>query len=300
MSAGCCFRIVEMRERAPLDTTMGAAVVCTRIDFREVPMDLGLADKVALTTASSMGLGKAIAKELAREGAKVIISSRDEAHLRQTAHEISTATGNPVVPVVADVTRAEDVQRLAEETLRRFGKVDILVANAGGPPPGTFEDHDDAAWQNAFRLTLLSCVRLIRAVLPAMKAQKWGRIINVTGTSARQPIDDLILSNAYRAAVVNVAKTLSRSLAPYSITVNNVAAGTILTERVRELAASRASSLSVEFDDALAQLARWAPMGRLGRPEEFAAAVAFLASERASYITGVTLPVDGGMLRASW
>lgn len=263
-------------------------------------MDFGLAEKVALTTASSKGLGKAIAKELAREGARVVISSRDEAHLRQTAHEISSATGNPVVPVVADVTRAEDVQRLADETLRRFGRVDILVTNAGGPPPGPFEAHDDAAWENAFYLTLLSCVRLIRAVLPAMKAQKWGRIVNVTGTAARQPVDDLILSNAYRAAVVNLAKTLSRSLAPYGITVNNVAAGTVLTERVRELAASRAQALSTDADHVLAQFARSVPLGRLGRPEEFAAAVAFLASERAGYITGVTLPVDGGLLRASW
>jgi 3-oxoacyl-[acyl-carrier protein] reductase len=263
-------------------------------------MDLGLSGRVAITTASSKGLGKAIARELASEGARVVISSRDEANLRKTAHEISSATANPVVPVVADVTRADDVQRLVEETLRRFGTVDILVTNAGGPPPGAFEAHDDAAWEKAFHLTLLSCVRLIRAVLPAMKAQKWGRIINVTGTSARQPMDDLILSNAYRAAVVNLAKTLSRSLAEYDITVNNVAAGTILTERMQEIAESRAQSSATDAQQTLAQFARSVPLGRLGRPEEFAAAVAFLASERASYITGVTLPVDGGLLRAAW
>jgi len=263
-------------------------------------MDLGLADKIVVATASSKGLGKAIATELAREGARVVISSRDEGHLRQTAHEISTATGNPVVPIVADVARAEDVQTLVDETLRRFGRVDILVANAGGPPAGGFENHDDAAWESAFRLTLLSCVRLIRAVIPSMKAHRWGRIINVTGISARQPVDDLILSNTYRAAVVNLAKSLSRSLGPYNITVNNVAAGTILTDRVQELAGSRARAQSIEVEQALAQFAREAPMGRLGQPEEFAAAVVFLASERAGYITGVTLPVDGGVVRASW
>lgn len=263
-------------------------------------MDLGLAERVAITTASSKGLGKAIAMELAREGAKVVISSRDEARLRQAAHEISTATGNPVVPIVADVTRAEDVERLVSETLRRFGRLDILVTNAGGPPPGGFEAHDDAAWEAAFRLTLLSVTRLIRAALPAMKARRWGRIINVTGISARQPVDDLVLSNAYRAAVVNLAKTLSRSLAPFNITVNNVAAGTILTDRVQELAASRARAQGVDMEQALAQFTREIPLGRLGRPEEFAAAVVFLASERAGYITGVTLPVDGGVIRASW
>ena len=263
-------------------------------------MDLGLAERVAITTASSKGLGKAIAKELAREGARVVISSRDEARLRQTAHEISTATGNPVVPIVADVTRQEDVLRLVQETERRFGRLDILVTNAGGPPPGAFENHDDAVWENAFRLTLLSCVRLIRAALPTMKAAKWGRIINVTGISARQPVDDLILSNTYRSAVVSLAKTLSRSLAPYNITVNNVAAGTILTDRMQELAESRAQAQSIDVERALGQFAREVPLARLGTPEEFAAAVAFLASEQAGYITGVTLPVDGGVVRASW
>lgn len=263
-------------------------------------MDFGLTERVALIAASSKGLGKAIAKELAREGARVVISSRDEGRIRQTAHEISTATGNPVVPIVADVTRQEDVLRLVQETQRRFGRLDILVTNAGGPPPGPFESHDDALWESSFRLTLLSCVRLIRAALPAMKAAKWGRIINVTGISARQPVDDLVLSNAYRSAVVSLAKTLSRSLAPYGITVNNVAAGTILTDRIQELAESRARAQSIDVEQAVTQFAREVPLGRLGTPEEFAAAVVFLASEPAGYITGVTLPVDGGVVRATW
>lgn len=263
-------------------------------------MDLGIQGKVALVPASSRGLGRAVASELAREGAKVVVSARGEAQLRQTAHDISTATGNPVVPVAADVSRNEDIERLVGETLRRFGKIDILVTNAGGPPPGGFDEQDEETWECAWRLTFLSCVRLIRAALPSMKAHRWGRIINVTGTSARQPMDDLILSNVYRSAVVSLGKSLSRSLAPYNITVNSVAAGTILTDRVRELAASRAQAQGLDEKEVLVQMAQDAAMERLGQPEEFAAAVVFLASARASYITGVTLPVDGGVIRASW
>jgi 3-oxoacyl-[acyl-carrier protein] reductase len=263
-------------------------------------MDLGLAGKVALTTASSKGLGRAVANEFAREGAKVVICARDEFRLRQTAHDISTATGNPVVPIVADVTRAQDILNLVRETLRRFGRIDILVTNAGGPPPGGFEDHDDAAWEAAWRLTLMSCVRLIREVLPGMKAQRWGRIINLTGTSARQPMDNLVFSNVYRAAVVGLGKSLSHEVAPYNITVNNVAAGTIATDRMKQLAEKRAEAESIDLQESLARYAKEADLGRLGQPEEFAAAVVFLASERASFITGVTLPVDGGMIRATW
>jgi len=260
-------------------------------------MDLGLRGKVALVAASSRGLGRAAARELAREGARVAICARTGEELETTAQQIREETGEEVLAVQADLTQAADVSRLVAQVEEQFGQIDILVTNAGGPPGGSFDDFDDGAWEAAWELTLMSAVRLIRAVLPGMKARRWGRIVNITSVSVKQPMQDLLLSNAYRTAVVGMAKTLANELAPLGITVNNVCPGWTLTDRVRELVQRRAEQEGKPFDEALKAVATEIPMGRVGRPEELAALIAFLASERAAYITGTSIPVDGGYVR---
>jgi len=260
-------------------------------------MNLGLEGRVALVAASSRGLGKATALALAREGARVAICARDADDLAATAQEIRAETGAEVLPIVTDLTDAEQIPHLADETLRRWGRIDVLVTNAGGPPAGFFDELSDAHWLGAVELTLLSGVRLIRAVLPAMRVQKWGRIINITSVSVKQPIDTLLLSNSLRMAVVGLAKTLALQEAPHGITVNNVAPGWTLTERVDELFRDRAARSGKTKQEELAGITVDIPVGRLGDPMELAAAITFLASEQAAYITGVTLPVDGGYIK---
>ena len=260
-------------------------------------MDLGLKDRVAIVAASSRGLGKACALELAREGAKMIICARDAARLTASADEIRTATGSEVLPLTVDLTKAAQIQHLVDETLRRYGRVDVLVTNNGGPPAGFFDDFDDEAWLAAHELTLMSAVRLIRAVLPTMQTQGWGRIVNITSVSVKQPIDNLLLSNVYRPGVVGLAKTLSAQLAAEGITVNNVAPGYTRTDRVLELDRARAADEGITVEEVVAQRTASYPMKRMGEPEELAALVAFLASERASYITGTTIQVDGGYVQ---
>jgi 3-oxoacyl-[acyl-carrier protein] reductase len=260
-------------------------------------MDLGLKDRVALVAASSRGLGKACALELAREGARVVICARDGARLGTAAGEIRTTTGAEVLPIETDLTDPGQIQNLVEETLRRWSRIDVLVTNSGGPPAGFFDDLEDGAWLQAHELTLMSAVRLIRAVLPAMRAQAWGRIVNITSVSVKQPIDNLLLSNVYRPGVIGLAKTLSAQLAAEGITVNNVAPGYTRTDRVLELAQARAADEGKGVEEVLAETTASYPMGRMGEPEELAALVAFLASERAAYITGVTVQVDGGYVK---
>ncbi len=260
-------------------------------------MDLGLKGKVALVAAASKGLGKAVAMELAGEGARVAICARGEDTLRATADEIGARAKSEVLAVAADVTVAEDVEGLVAETLNYFGRIDVLVNNAGGPPAGYFLEFGDEDWQAAFELNLLSTVRLIRAVLPGMKQRRWGRIVNITSVAVKQPVDNLILSNAVRSGVVGLAKTLATQLAAEGITVNNVCPGYTLTDRVRGLAQAQAERDGLAYDEVLARFARDVPMGRLGQPEELAALVAFLASERAGYITGQSIAVDGGYVR---
>jgi 3-oxoacyl-[acyl-carrier protein] reductase len=264
---------------------------------KEDSMDLGLKDRVALVAASSRGLGKACALELAREGARVVICARDGARLGAAASEIRAATGAEVLPIEADLTDPMQIQNLVGETLRRLGRIEVLVTNNGGPPAGFFDDFEDGAWLQAHELTLMSAVRLIKAVLPAMRAQGWGRIVNITSVSVKQPIDNLLLSNVYRPGVVGLAKTLSAQLAADSITVNNVAPGYTRTDRVLELAQARAADQGKDLEEVLAETTASYPMGRMGEPEELAALVAFLASERAAYITGVTVQVDGGYVK---
>jgi 3-oxoacyl-[acyl-carrier protein] reductase len=260
-------------------------------------MDLGLRGKVALVAAASKGLGKAAALELAREGAKVAICARTETTLRAAAAEIGETTGSEVLAVVADVSDAGDVERLVQTTVDRFGRLDILVTNAGGPPAGYFLDLSDDAWHAAVELTLMSAVRLCRAAVPHMRKNGWGRIVNIASVSVKQPIDNLLLSNALRAGVVGLAKTLSNQFAGDGITVNSVCPGWTLTNRVAELFAARAREQGVSVKEAERQVTADIPLGRMGQPEELAPLIAFLASGRAGYITGTAIQVDGGYVR---
>lgn len=260
-------------------------------------MDLGLRDRVAIVMASSKGLGRAVALGLAREGARVTICARGEEALRRTEQEIREETGADVQAFALDVTRRESQKKLVSETIGRFGRVDILVNNAGGPPTGQFLQLPEASWQEALDLNLLSTVFMTREVVPHMISRRWGRIINLTSYSVKQPIDNLILSNMARTGVVGFAKTLASELAPHNILVNNVCPGPFATDRHTALAEDRARRAGVPVEQVLDQAAKTVPLGRFGKPEEFADLVVFLASERASYLTGSTIQIDGGAVR---
>ena len=259
-------------------------------------MDLDLEGKVALVAASSQGLGRAIAAELAAEGAAVVLCARGTEAL-EAARAALAATGATVSAVAGDLTRPEDVRRIAAAAQAAHGRVDVLVTNAGGPPPGPFESHDEAAWMAAFRLTLMSTVELIRAVLPGMKERGFGRILNVTSIAVKQPVENLMLSNALRAAVTGMARTLANETAAHGVTVNNLLPGYTATDRVQELALAQAKARGVRPEDVVAGWKGQIPAGRLGEPRELAALAAFLASPRAAYITGQSIAVDGGWIR---
>jgi 3-oxoacyl-[acyl-carrier protein] reductase len=261
-------------------------------------MDLGLTNKVALVAAASKGLGRAIAEELAAEGATVGMCARGETALLAARDEIVARTGADVHAFVADVSQREGIQRATSSVLERYGRIDILVTNAGGPPAGPFESHDWDAWQRAVDLTLRSAVELTRAVLPGMRERRWGRILNVTSIAVKQPVDGLMLSNAIRAAVTGFARTLANELATHGITVNNLLPGYTRTERVETLNAANAKREGVSVEAVASRIEAQIPMRRLGEPREFAALAAFLASERASYITGQSIAVDGGWIRS--
>ncbi len=257
-------------------------------------MDLGLRDKIALVAASSRGLGRACAHSLSAEGAKVVICARDGKSLRVAADEIAGDTNNQVLAIVADLTSARDCRQVVQDTVEYFGGLHVLVTNNAGPPAGYFFDFDDNEWYRAVDLTLMSAIRLIRAAVPHMREGGWGRIINITSVSVKEPLDDLILSNSLRAGVVGMARTLANQLAGDGITVNNVLPGYILTERVKEFARTRANSQGKSLDEVLDCFAESVPIGRIGKPEELAAIVTFLASEQASYVNGTSILVDGG------
>ena len=261
-------------------------------------MDLGLKGKTALVAASSRGLGRAVADELAKEGANLLICARTVAPLEETGQWIHDATGAEVVAVPADLTDPADIDRLMETALSDFEKIDILVTNTGGPPPGPFESHSVEAWNTAVEQNLNSVLNLTRAVLPGMKKAGWGRIINITSVAVKQPLNRLILSNAVRAAVTGFAKTLANEVASSGITVNNVMPGYTRTGRLDGLAANISETQGITVEEAFARWEGQSPMGRIGEPDELAALVAFLASERASYITGTSIPVDGGFIQA--
>ena len=256
-------------------------------------MDLGLAGKVAVVTASSKGLGRAVAEELAAEGAKVVICARGEESLRMAAAAMR-AQGADVLDIVADVSDSADAKRVIYSAIDHFGKVDILVNNTGGPPSGQFDSLTPEMWDTAAQILLKSVVEMTRLVLPAMKERRWGRILNVTSIAAKQPIEGLMLSNSLRAAVIGFARTLANEVAPFGVTVNNLLPGYTRTDRVEQLARAAGGAP----DAAFAKWEKEIPMGRLGEPREFAALAAFLASERASYITGGSIAVDGGWIRS--
>jgi 3-oxoacyl-[acyl-carrier protein] reductase len=256
-------------------------------------MDLGLTGRVALVTAASKGMGKASAMGLAAEGAKVVMCARTESDLKTAAEEIRAKTKAEVLAMPADVTKKDDVAALVDRAIKAFGHIDILVANAGGPPRGYFEDMTDEQWQGAFDVLLLSVVRLVRAVLPSMKARRWGRILTIQSVSVKQPIPELLLSNAVRPGVAGMMKTLAGQLGKDGITVNTVCPGKIMTDRF--LGGQKISGLSRE--EYLARAVEDVPIRCVGTPEEFANVIVFLASERASYVTGVSVQVDGGLVR---
>ena len=261
-------------------------------------MDLGLRGKVALVAAASRGLGRAVAEELAAEGATLVLCARGAEALHATRDAIAAASGRTVQAIVADLSQREDIARVTSEALAAHGRVDVLVTNAGGPPTGTFDTHDWETWERAVNLTLRSAVELTRAVLPGMRDRSWGRIVNITSIAVKQPVDNLILSNSVRAAVTGFARTLANEVAANGVTVNNILPGYTRTERVEELAEATAAKEGLSRGAIVARFENQIPMRRLGEPNEFAALAAFLASERASYITGQSIAVDGGWIRA--
>src|SRR5258705_7407970 len=251
-------------------------------------MDLGLKNKIAFVAASSQGLGKAVAIELVKEGAKLIINGRNKEVLENTKQEIEKINNEEVFAVAGDLSIADEREQVIKNSLQTYDHIDILITNTGGPPSGKFEDFKLEDWDNAYKSLLVSVVGLINGFLPGMKQQRWGRIIAITSQAVKQPVNNLVLSNAVRASVAGLMKTLSNELAVHNITVNNVMPGYTETERLKKLLEKNSSFVSAKNE---------IPLGRFGTPEEFAAAVTFLASERASYITGVSLAVDGGWVK---
>jgi 3-oxoacyl-[acyl-carrier protein] reductase len=261
-------------------------------------MNLGLAQKSALILAASKGLGKACALALAQEGAAVMIGARNPAQLQQTADEIRQQTGAQVHTHPVDVTDPQQIQTIFDAAQTALGRVDILVNNAGGPPFGPFEQFDDEQWHKALELNLMSTVRFTRLVLPDMKEARWGRIVNIVSLGVKSVLTGSTLSTAGRLGIVGMSKLLADEVASYGITVNNVASGIILTDRVRQTSLKQRLDRGMDERSAMEDIAQSIPAKRLGQPSELAALVAFLASEQAGYITGTTIPVDGGIVRS--
>ena len=261
-------------------------------------MDTGLKDKTVLITASSMGIGKAVAEMFAEEGCQIAISSRSKENLLSTAQELKEKFSIEPFWSVCDLNKQKDIENTFNAVSSQFGNIDILVNNCGGPVPGLFQQLDEEDWNNAYEQVLLSAVRFSKLVLPGMMANNWGRIINLTSISVKQPVDNLILSNSLRAAVSGLTKTLSNEIAKFNITVNNVAPGMTLTRRLYELAVVEAKEKGKSHEEILVEMAKRIPLNRLAKPEEIASVVIFLASKQASYVTGVTIQVDGGYIKS--
>jgi 3-oxoacyl-[acyl-carrier protein] reductase len=257
-------------------------------------MDFGLQGRVAIVGGGSKGIGRAVAMMLAAEGARVIIAARGAEALSHAALAIRDATGAEVLPVTCDMASSDDIRALVERAAAEFGRIDILVNNTGGPPPGFFDQHGDDAWQHAFEMNLMSVVRMVREALPHLRASDQGRVINITSTSVKEPIDGLILSNSIRLGTTGLAKTLSRELGPLGITVNNVGPGLTMTDRIRPVIEAQARQQGREFEDVAAERTARIPARRIGEPEDVAAMVVFLASVQARQISGQTILVDGG------
>jgi 3-oxoacyl-[acyl-carrier protein] reductase len=261
-------------------------------------VDLGLEGRVAIVTGSSRGIGRAIAYGLAAEGVKVTVCARNQTQLMETAQQIESSTGTEVLSVRTDLTSKDNIESLVRKTVEKFGTVDILVNNTGGPAPILFHETSQQDWNEAVNLLLISVIDCCRAVLPYMKENNWGRIINMTSFAAKQPENRLVLSNAIRAGILGLTKTLSNELASWEILVNAVCPGWTLTKRVEDLAKSKAEGTGEPLEKVIADWAGRIPLGRIARPEEIANLVVFLASERVSYITGATIQVDGGYIKS--
>ena len=269
--------------------------------LRSGGMDLGLRGRCAIVAAASSGLGKAVAQALAQEGANVVMFSRDAAAIQRAADDVRNVSPDAdVVPLAADTTQLPDLERVVSHAVDRFGRLDVVYNNAGGPRPGMFDTLSDADWRDAVELNLLSAIRLTRLALPHMRARHWGRIITGTSSSVKQPLPTLMLSNSVRSATTAWSKTLADQVAADGITVNTLAPGRIRTQRIRQLDADTASRSNRTPEQVEADSRKTIPLGRYGEPAEFAAAAAFLASEQAAYITGVTLLVDGGQFRGTY
>ncbi|MHB8581563.1 MAG: SDR family oxidoreductase [Ignavibacteriaceae bacterium] len=260
-------------------------------------MDLGIKGKVALVTASSKGIGKAVAENLASEGCIVAICSRDKEELTNTASDIKRKFNVEPFWAVCDLNKQKDIENTVESVTTQFGRIDILVNNCGGPLAGNFRDLNDSNWQSAFEQVLLSAVRFCNLVVPDMMLREWGRVINITSMTVLQPADNLMLSNSLRTGLIGFAKSLSNEVAKYNITVNNIAPGYTLTNRLYDLAVHSGKMSGKSHEEILAEMAKEIPMNRLASPDEIASSALFLASKQASYITGNTIHVDGGLIK---
>jgi 3-oxoacyl-[acyl-carrier protein] reductase len=260
-------------------------------------VELGLKGKNVLVLAGSKGIGRAIAEGFALEGANVMIASRSVENLKTTSEEIDQQIGH-VHYQVCDVKKSAEIAATVKDTINKFGSIDILINNAGGPPAGNFDDFQDEDWQHAFELNLLSYVRAIRAVLPSMREKKWGRIVNVASSSFKQPIDGLLLSNVMRTGVMGLAKTLASELGTDNILINTVGPGRIATDRVAELDELAAEANGVAIEEVIKDREALIPLGRYGQPDEFAKHVVFLCSEANTYVTGQSYLIDGGMVKS--
>ncbi len=260
-------------------------------------MDLGTKDRVAMVAAASKGLGKACAVALAQEGCKVSICARNAEELEKTRSEIE-ARGEAIA-LVADVSSASDLEDWYRRTIDRFGQVDILVTNTGGPPVKRFMELSDESWLSGVESTLMNVVRLSRLIIPGMRERRWGRIIRLTSLVAKQPVDELTISSTLRARLSGLTKTMANQVGPHNITVNAILTGHIMTDRQYALADVRARERWITHEEYFAEQAAEIPLRRIGEPREIGEVVAFLASERASYVTGVSLQVDGGLIRST-